>query len=430
MGLRMLFRWIGMAAVALACIASPAYAQSNAERGAYRNLFHEWRADIDEPALDAKLNLYWASLFEGDAESRVFYWGEDNASGRTGHIVDINNDDVRSEGMSYGMMIAVQMNRKAEFDALWNWAATHMRYASGPRAGYFRWQCTRTGCPRDAVPASDGEEYFATALFFASHRWGDGEGVYDYSAHANAILDTMLHKEDMNGGVVEGVHNMFNREERQVVFVPVAPGASFSDPSYHLPAFYELWGRWAEGWQGQREQDRAFWLDAARTSRAFFDASTHPVTGLAPDYATFEGAPVHRGGHGDFRFDAFRTAVNWSVDYAWWGADANAPARSDRLQAFFAGQGMDAYANQFAIDGAPLSTDRSSGLIASNGVVSLAATHPRAQDFVAALWAIEPPRGRYRYYNGLLEFMALLHAGGRFQVYWPSGGVSEVTATE
>ena len=69
------------------------------------------------------------------------------------------------------------------------------------------------------------------------------------------------------------------------------------------------------------------------------------------------------------------------------------------------------------IDGAPLSTDRSSGLIASNGAASLAATHPRAKAFVAALWAIEPPSGRFRYYNGLLEFMAMLHASGRFRAY-------------
>jgi endo-1,4-beta-D-glucanase Y len=415
---------------AFAMLAGPASAQSNAERGVYRNLFHEWRADIDERAVDAKLDAYWHSLFEGDEESRVFYWGEANADGRTGYIVDINNNDVRSEGMSYGMMIAVEMNRKDVFDALWNWAATHMRYASGPRAGYFRWQCTRTGCPRDAVPASDGEEYFATALFFAAHRWGNGEGVFDYETQANAILDTMLHKEEMNGGVVEGVHNMFDGERQQIVFVPIGQYASFSDPSYHLPAFYELWGRWATGWQGRQVEDRQFWLEAADVSRAFFDRASHPVTGLAPDYAGFDGAPVHRGGHGDFRFDAFRTAVNWSVDYAWWGADANAPARSDRLQAFFASQGMNTYANQYAIDGAPLSTERSSGLIASNGAVSLAATHPRAQDFVAALWALEPPRGRYRYYNGLLEFMALMHAGGRFQVYWPGGGAPQGTATE
>jgi oligosaccharide reducing-end xylanase len=106
--------------------------------------------------------------------------------------------------------------------------------------------------PRDAVPASDGEEYFAMALLFAAHRWGTGRGIYDYESEANAILDTMLHKEEMNGGTVAGVTNMFDRTQRQIVFVPVGPMAGFTDPSYHLPAFYELWGRWARGWRGRR----------------------------------------------------------------------------------------------------------------------------------------------------------------------------------
>ena len=52
----------------------------------------------------------------------------------------MNNRDVRSEGMSYGMMIAVQLDRKAEFDALWNWAKTYMyQSADHPAYGFFSW---------------------------------------------------------------------------------------------------------------------------------------------------------------------------------------------------------------------------------------------------------------------------------------------------
>lgn len=405
-----------VAAVALIS-GGPARAEGAVASGHYRNLFQEWRPEIDQAAVDRKLDVYWKALFEGDAQHRVYYPGAANAHGPTAYILDVGNRDVRSEGVSYGMMIAVQMDRKAEFDALWNWAASHMRYASGPRKGYFRWKCQTHGCPVDAVPASDGEEYFATALFFAAGRWGNGQGIFDYEAQANAILDAMLHKEDMNGGVIDGVTNMFNRTERQVVFVANGDYARFSDPSYHLPAFYEIWGRRAAGWNGRRDEDRAFWLEAAKVSRRYFTLSSHPRTGLTPDYANFDGTPKAIDGHGDFRFDAHRTAVNWAVDHAWWGGDAEAPARTDRLQAFFESEGLDRYANQYRLDGKALSTDRSSGLIASNGAASLAATHPRAKAFVGALWALEPPTGEWRYYNGLLQFMAMLHAGGRFRVY-------------
>jgi oligosaccharide reducing-end xylanase len=383
----------------------------------YRNLFVEADPTLTQTATDAKLATYWHALFEGDEDQRVFYPAAPTADGAAAYILDTGNDDVRSEGMSYGMMIAVQMNRRAEFDQLWNWAATHMRYRTGPRAGYFRWQCTRAGCPRDAGPASDGEEYFATALFFAAHRWGNGRGLYDYEAQANAILDTMLHKQDMNGGVVDGVTNMFDRRAHQVVFVPLGPFATFTDPSYHLPAFYELWARWAKGWQGRQAADRAFWAEAARESRRLFARAAHPTTALTPDYAEFDGRPHATGGHGDFRYDAFRTAVNWSVDQAWWGADPAAAARTDRLQAFFAGQDIDRYPAEWSLDGQPLSTSRSTALIASNGVASLAATHPRGREFVPAAWALEPPRGRWRYYDGLLQMLAMLHGSGRFRAW-------------
>jgi hypothetical protein len=36
-----------------------------------------------------------------------------------------------------------------------------------------------------------------------------------------------------------------------------------------------------------------------------------------------------------FQYDSWRTAMNWSVDWAWWATDVREPQRSDRLQAFF-----------------------------------------------------------------------------------------------
>ena len=424
--MRLLTLSLAAAITTLPAVAPARIANAAAETGQYRNLFREWRPAIDDRAIDAKLDRYWRSLFEGGADERVYFPAKPTANGPAAYILDIGNDDVRSEGMSYGMMLAVQMDRKPAFDALWNWAATHMRYKEGPRAGYFRWQCTPAGCPRDSVPASDGEEYIATALLMAAGRWGNGKGLYDYARQANAILDVMLHKQDMNGGVVAGVTDMIDATARQVVFVPQGAAARFTDPSYHLPAFYELWAQRATGWRGRTAADRQRWREIAAVSRAFFAKAAHPRTGLSPDYAEFDGRPKPIGGHGDFRFDAFRTAANWAVDQAWWGKNPQAATLTDRLQGFFASRGSD-YPAVYRIDGTPIGAERSTALVASNAVASLASPAPPRADFIAALWALEPPRGRWRYYDGLIQFMATLHVAGRFRAYAAKADVGSVS---
>ncbi|RZJ08967.1 MAG: hypothetical protein EOP39_12580 [Rubrivivax sp.] len=394
--------------------ASAPQASGAAVTGKYRNLLRELRPDITEANITAKLGAYWKSLFEGGPEQRIVYPASATPDGPASYVLDVGNDDVRSEGMSYGMMLAVQMDRKAEFDALWNWTWTHMRYRSGPRQSYFRWQCKPEGCAgfgKDAVPASDGEEYFATALLMAASRWGNGQGVYDYNAQAQEILTAMLHKETMNGGVKDGARSMFSPEHGQVVFVPVGDAADFSDPSYHLPAFYEIWAR-----RAAKPEDRKRWSEIASISRAYFSKATHPRTGLTPDYAHFDGRPKVLEGHEDFRYDAFRTAVNWSVDQAWWGKNPSAIGLSHKLLNFFAAQ-KQPYAHLYTLDGKPLNDEPSKGLVSSNAVAALMVDEAQAAPFVNAFWALDAPTGKWRYYDGLLQFMNLLHVTGRFKAW-------------
>lgn len=82
-----------------------------------------------------------------------------------GYIVDTGNNDVRTEGMSYGMMMAVQMNRKDIFDRLWLFSKTYMHQSEGKFQGYFAWSVSISGVKNSEGPAPDGEEYFAMALF-------------------------------------------------------------------------------------------------------------------------------------------------------------------------------------------------------------------------------------------------------------------------
>jgi oligosaccharide reducing-end xylanase len=373
-----------------------------------RNLFYDLLGK-SEAELDAKIAAAWRHLFAGDENQRVYFpVGDDLA-----YVADIGSGDVRSEGMSYGMMLCVQLDRPAEFNRLWRWADKYMRHHDGPRRGYFAWECRFDGTVIDPGSASDGEEWFAMALLFASHRWGDGRGILDYGAEAQALLHEMRHK-PATGDLVA----IFSPQEKQVVFAPNTAAARFTDPSYHLPAFYALWARWAAD-----ESDRRFWSEVAATSRDFFQRAGQPQTGLMPEYAGFDGSPYpgpeFGGGKGDFRYDAWRTLANVALDYAWWRADPWQVEQSNRVLRFLGGQGPGC-ANQFTLEGKPLSANSSLGLTAMAAVAGQAASPALARPFVRDLWDAAPPSGKWRYYDGLLYFLGLLEAGGRFQVHAPA----------
>jgi oligosaccharide reducing-end xylanase len=372
--------------------------------GEYPNLLSEWGLNDDE--IQARIDAVWEQLFYGsDTTQRIYYpVGDDMA-----YILDVNNGDVRSEGISYGMMIAVQMDKQEEFNRIWNWAKTYMYHADGPYAGYFSWHNLPDGTRLDENPAPDGETWITTALFFAAARWGNGEGIYNYEAEANAILHAMLHKNEENTSVT----NMFDPEYKMIVFVPQAGSISeFTDPSYHTPHFYDLWAEWAA-------EDNDFWREAAQVSRDFWPITAHPETGLMPNYALFTGEPRAWDNYGEYFYaDAWRCAMNVAVDYVWFGVDPWQVEQSDRLLAFFHDLGIGSYNSRFTVDGEPAQPQhRSTGLIAMNATAALAASSETKWEFVEEFWNTPVPTGQYRYYDGLLYFMALLHLSGNFQIY-------------
>jgi len=427
----------------------------------YRDLFAEQLGQGPAESR-AKIEKAFQQLFHGDGqEQRIYFETGANANGTLAYITDWANNDARTEGMSYGMMIAVQLGKKREFDALWNWAKTNMLVTDpkNPSVGYFAWSMNTDGTPRSTGAAPDGEEYFVTALYFAARRWGNGKGIYDYQAEADRILRGMrhhpvvtgtppfrIHPEDppfvepakpwpsINSRAMEAeavragkpwppfhpdraprpqtVGPMVDEAHNMIRFVAETnvPG---TDASYHLPAFYELWARWGPA------EDRAFWAKAADVSRELFVRVTGPKTGLAPDRSYFDmSTMLTREGEPDpFGYDSWRTVSNWSIDYSWWGKDARQQALSDRIQGFLYGQGVDSFPDRYTLDGRPLSTRHSPGMVATTAVGGLAATPgPASRAFLEALWTMPVPSGEQRYFDGLLYLMSMMHCSGQFRI--------------
>ena len=153
--------------------------------GRYRNLFKEM-LNKSNAEIQAKLDAAWKQLFYGNDDTQRVYYpvGTDIA-----YVMDIGNGDVRSEGMSYGMMIAVQMDKKEEFDRIWKWAKTYMYQKDGPYQGYFAWHCKSSGERIHRQPSlrrGRMVRYGAAVCFGALGQWRRHPSL---SAEAQTILD-------------------------------------------------------------------------------------------------------------------------------------------------------------------------------------------------------------------------------------------------
>lgn len=386
------------------------------ETGKYRNVFLD--AGYKKADIDAKLAKAYYDVFEGP--NRVYFEAGDSLA----YVSDLKNHDARTEGLSYGMMVAVQLNKKDVFDRLWRWTKKYMQHQSGPRDAYFAWSVKpETGKHNSEGSASDGELYFVTDLLFASNRWGNNTGI-DYYGEARRILDAMWIKDG-----TAGVKNIINVEQKKITFVPDKFGYDWTDPSYYLPAFYEVWAEYAKD---GREQ---FYRDCADSARVFLHRACKAPTGLNSDYAEFSGAPRRQFNNpGAFRYDSWRVPMNIAMDYSWYSKDVEWQQKySTRIQNFLFCRGIDTFEDQFNIDGT-LPTyilqaggyrtlRHSLGLVATSAAASLMGTQAKSWKFVDALWnsKLEPyPDGYFDpYYDGLLYLFSIMHLSGNYRIITP-----------
>src|SRR5579872_3778065 len=125
-----------------------------------KNLLLE--AGYTQRDIDEKVAQAYHDIFEGP--NKVYFEVGDSM----GYVSDLKNHDARTEGLSYGMMIAVQLNKKDVFDRIWRWSKKYLQHQEGPREAYFAWSINPATMKRNSEgSASDGELYFITSLLFA-----------------------------------------------------------------------------------------------------------------------------------------------------------------------------------------------------------------------------------------------------------------------
>lgn len=407
------------------------------ETGKYRNLFVEM--GYSEKEVEKKVKEVFNDVFRGP--NKVYFEVGDTM----GYVSDIKNNDARTEGMSYGMMIAVQFGEKDIFDRLWRWSRKYMQHQSGPREGYFAWSCKVDGTKNSDGAASDGELYFITALIFASNRWGDDTGI-NYKAEAQRILNCTMPREvegrpmpafGQQGQQAPQKQQMFliNPENKLITFTPDGYGQRFTDPSYHVPAFYEVWAKWAD--DGRAD----YWNECAQKSREYLHKAIHEKTGLNADYSQYDGSQMQSfggrpNGSNNFRYDSWRVPMNIALDYEWSCADREWQQQyGEKIQNFFYSQGINDFVDQYRVDGTlPEEGEilqaggfrklrHSIGLVATTAAASMMCSHAKSKEFVDALWNAKhvPFEDGYfdAYYDGLLRLFSFMHLSGNYRIITP-----------
>jgi endo-1,4-beta-D-glucanase Y len=213
------------------------------------------------------------------------------------------NNDTRSEGVGYGMVISAYMGDRETFDGLWNY---YQRTSDGGLMNWRRNGCDGQGGGGDNGSAADADIDAALALIVADRQFPGG----GYAQDAGGILGAI--RTQLFDGGCQGV---------------LLAGSQFAqcnciNPSYLPPGYYVGYGN---------VEQQAFWNQARDASYNYFNAVRNPQTGLVPAWSQANGSlqlgcnPQVAGGGGtsEYQADAARTPWRVAIDYQWTG-DARA----------------------------------------------------------------------------------------------------------
>jgi len=211
----------------------------------------------------------------------------------------------------------------------------------------------------------------ATALIFASHRWGDSTGPAKiaYSTEAKWVLDVVRTK-------------YFNAQYHLVKFVS---NSNNVDPSYVLPSFYKVWACFDP-------ENAAFWNEAVTAGRAYMQKVVDS-NGVCPYQASFTATNPQAANS-----DSLRCVVNLMMDWHLFGED---PWQKDT------------YAPKFGA----YSSSRNNGgaAVGCNATLGFALPASSGKPFVDKLWSTGVPSANY--WDGVLYMLGMLHVSGNFRIW-------------
>jgi endo-1,4-beta-D-glucanase Y len=322
------------------------------------------------------------------------------------HEPALDSNSTVSEGIGYGMLLAVYMNDQSLFDDLWKYEQ-HWVDGSGLMNWYILADGTGLG-PNGSGAATDADEDIAFALVMADRQWG-GQGSLDkpYRQHAIAQIQNIWKAEIQDGKLPKpgewGGWNTVNI-------------------SYFAPAYYRVFEALDPG---------DAWADVIKTvydtlSYAVNAANGNQSNGLVPAWCDdSQGSPCrpvdqHIANDLGYQYDACRTPFRIGLDWCWNG-EARARDYVALTSSFFSAIGAPSIADGYALDGGPAPAHPGGHSAAFVGTAAVGAmSSPAYGAFVSAAYA-GVATGTYlvggTYYEDSWTAMSLLMMTGNLLDY-------------
>jgi endo-1,4-beta-D-glucanase Y len=330
--------------------------------------------------------------------------------------------DAVSEGVAYGMFLALYCNDQTYFNKIWDAGEKYMWNSEG---NYYDWRVNRSGSLKTGTgPASDADQDIALLLIFAdrlvkNNIWASytstkGAG---YAARAREILQTVRTSMVENNYLLPGHWGSSSDKDTK-------------NPGYFAPAFYRIFAEFDS-------TNRAEWMALVDGSYELIAKSPGYSKGLIPDWCTMSGATTGGAGYnayfdGDALYrDAIRVYWRLATDYLWY-KEPRAKTFLDKAIVFLEGLGGAEKANFFDMKGNLLPADDTEILAIGDGDIERTRrehSHLTAGMWAAAAMASGGPELAESYSASLLKF----YKPGTD--YWgyavdPSGGIEDTLHNE
>ena len=231
-----------------------------------------------------------------------------------------------SEGIGYGLLIAVYMNDQALFDNIWKYALLHL-----DGNNLMNWYIDSSGGTAGGGAASDADEDMAWALLMATYQWGGSGSLGNtYSFYANRTINAIYNTETNGGTLMAG------------------DGFGVINPSYFAPAYYKDFAAATgnPGWNSVA--DNCYTLINNNLKTAYGNTAD----GLVSAWCDSSGVSINAvsSSYTDYQYDACRTPFRIALDYLYNG-DSRAFTYLSKTSNFFSGVGAANIRDGYHLDG-------------------------------------------------------------------------------